>query len=327
MNRKIYEVSGYKYHPTKVDYEDKVRLIKNVEKGIRDKEVAMEKSLFKPDDFRQESINIRYGSYYGEIFIWNSDGTDIIFKPILSGIIASTIIKSNGKYGDSYELLGGSLGLDMIMNKDKLYNMGVNVLSKSLEKVVAGFPKAGEKKVISSPRISGVFAHESFGHMSEADHIVANASPLKDRIGERLGSEYASIADDGKPLEGGYYYPVDSEGVETKRVIMLDKGILKKYLLNRETAAILNMELTGNGRAESYSYPPLVRMRNTFFLPGDWKLDEMIKEIGDGILVDDERGGEVNLDGTFTFTAGRGYIIDKGEIKKPIRDIVLTDKF
>ena len=160
--------------------------------------------------------------------------------------------------------------------------------------------------------------------MSEADHITANASPLRDRIGEELGSEYASIVDDGTPDEGGFYYPVDSEGVKTRRVILLDKGVLKGYLLDRENASILNMELTGNGRAQNYSYPPIVRMRNTFFLPGDWTLDEMIHDIREGVYVDDERGGEVNLDGTFTFTAGRGYIIKNGEFIKPVKDAVLS---
>jgi len=227
----IYEKRGYRYHPTKVSYEDKLRLIKAVKEGVKNSEEALEESRFKPDYFKQESISIRYGSYYGEIYVWNSDGTNIIFKPLLSGIIVSTIVKYEDKFGDSYEIIGGSDGLDPLMDEDRLNSLGIKTLAKALEKVVAGYPEAGFKRVITSPRISGVFAHESFGHMSEADHIVANASPLKDRIGDVLGSEYASIVDDGTPAYGGFYYPVDSEGVVTKRVVLLDKGILKNYLL------------------------------------------------------------------------------------------------
>jgi len=328
LNREVFEgeysITGYKYHPREVEYEKKIEIIKTLEEGLKDHEGAMKRALFKPDNFKQESISVRYGGYYGEIYIRNSDGTRVLFKPLLSGVVTFTTIRGDGKYGDSSETLGGSMGLDNVMDMDRLYELGVKTLSKALEKTVAGYVEAGDKRVISAPRITGVFAHESFGHMSEADHIVAKASPLGGRIGEKLGSEYATIVDSGISDYGGYYYPVDSEGIEAKRVELLKNGVLSGYLTDRETSSILNMNVTGNGRAESYSYPPIVRMRNTYFMPGDWDLDEMIKEIGNGIYVDDERGGEVNLDGTFTFTAGRGYIIENGEIKRPVRDIILT---
>ena len=320
----IFEGGKYDIHPSQATYDDKMKVIKAFEEGIKDREKALENALFKPSDHKQESISIRYGSYYGEIYIWNTDGTEVLYKPILIGVAASTILKSDGRYGDAYEVYGGSMGFEKLLNLDNVYELGVRTYSKALEKTVADYVEGGVKKVITGPRMSGVFAHESFGHMSEADHITANASPLRDRIGEELGSEYASIVDDGTPDEGGFYYPVDSEGVKTRRVILLDKGVLKGYLLDRENASILNMELTGNGRAQNYSYPPIVRMRNTFFLPGDWTLDEMIHDIREGVYVDDERGGEVNLDGTFTFTAGRGYIIKNGEFIKPVKDAVLS---
>jgi TldD protein len=84
------------------------------------------------------------------------------------------------------------------------------------------------------------------------------------------------------------------------------------------------MESTGNGRAEDYSHPPIVRMRNTYFGPGDWSYDELIRETRHAIVVDDDKGGQATLDGTITFTAARGFIVEKGEIVKPLRDIVLA---
>ncbi|MGC9108566.1 MAG: TldD/PmbA family protein, partial [Infirmifilum sp.] len=105
---------------------------------------------------------------------------------------------------------------------------------------------------------------------------------------------------------------------------LVREGILVGYLHSRESAALLNMRPTGNGRAQSFSHDVIVRMRNTFFEGGDWKEDEIIRETRHGLILDKPAGGQVEEDGTFTFNARIGFIIENGEIKEPVRDVVLA---
>jgi Predicted Zn-dependent proteases and their inactivated homologs len=116
----------------------------------------------------------------------------------------------------------------------------------------------------------------------------------------------------------------DDEGIPTRRTVLVEKGILKGYLHSRESAALTGMEPTGNGRAQSFEHDVIVRMRNTFFEAGDWKEEEIIADTKNGLLLDKPAGGQVEEDGTFTFNARIGFIIENGEIKEPVRDVVLA---
>ncbi len=319
------ELRNYRLHPIDLSFEDKIKTLKEVYKEASNIEEACRRFKFADRQGKVSSISVRYGSYYGEILIANSSGTKVLFKPMLSGLLINVITADSGKRGDGYSVIGTSRGIDKIMDYDIARDTAIEALGKALEKLNATHPKAGFSKVITSPSISGVFAHESFGHMSEGDFAVIKATPLVDKIGERLGSEYATIIDSGVvEYEDGFYYPVDSEGIPTTKVVLLNRGVFKGFMHDRETAYEYKVRSTGNGRAQDYSKQPIVRMRNTYFEAGDWRYEEMVREARNCILVDDERGGEASLDGTFTFTASRGYIIENGEIKKPIRDIVLT---
>ncbi|MEM0208165.1 MAG: metallopeptidase TldD-related protein, partial [Thermofilum sp.] len=163
-----------------------------------------------------------------------------------------------------------------------------------------------------------------FGHLTEGDGIFAGSSPLVGRLGEKLASEQVTIVDSGYDERGGYVFLADDEGVPTRRTVLVEKGILKGYLHSRESAALTGMEPTGNGRAQSFEHDVIVRMRNTFFEAGDWKEEEIIADTKNGLLLDKPAGGQVEEDGTFTFNARIGFIIENGEIKQPVRDVVLA---
>jgi TldD protein len=84
------------------------------------------------------------------------------------------------------------------------------------------------------------------------------------------------------------------------------------------------MKPTGNARSQDYSFEPIVRMRNTFFESGDWKPEEALREIKHGIYAVSTAGGQVDDTGTFLFKAVRGYMVENGELKQPLRDVALT---
>ena len=105
---------------------------------------------------------------------------------------------------------------------------------------------------------------------------------------------------------------------------MLDKGVLNHYLHNRGTAQRLGQRFTGNSRAVSFLYPPIVRMTNTYFLPGDLTEEEAIEKLGTGVYAIQAAGGQVAKDGSFVFMAPRGYWVEGGEVKYPLREVALS---
>ena len=178
--------------------------------------------------------------------------------------------------------------------------------------------------MILDPRLCGVFIHEAFGHLSEADFLYENPRMAEImRIGRRFGPDMLNITDDGA-LEGeAGFIAYDSEGVPGARTPLIKNGVLAGRLHSRETAAKMGEEPTGNARAISYRHPPIVRMTNTFMEPGETPLDEMLQETPDGIYAVGFLGGQTNKE-MFTFSAEEAYRIRGGKIAEKIRDVVLT---
>jgi TldD protein len=166
--------------------------------------------------------------------------------------------------------------------------------------------------------------HEAFGHLSEADHVYENPR-LQEimKLGRRFGPEILNIVDDGT-LEGeAGYCAFDSEGVPGHRSPLVREGVLVGRLHSRETAACMGEKPTGNARAISYSYPPIVRMTNTLLLPGESSFEEMLEQTKDGIYAIGMLGGQTDME-MFTFSAEEAYRIRGGKLAEKLREVVLT---
>ena len=186
---------------------------------------------------------------------------------------------------------------------------------------------AGEFRALVENRLAGVLAHESFGHLSEADFIVTGMSPISGKIGERLGTEHTTIIDEGTPdiaKYGGLWIPYDDQGTPASETVVLEKGVLKHYLQDRGTAKHLKAEPTGNSRAVHYAFGPIPRMTNTYFKPGDLTEEEALENLGTGVYAIQTAGGQVEGDGSFLFKAIRGYWVEGGEIQHPLREVSLS---
>lgn len=266
-----------------------------------------------------------YGEYYGTLFYANTDGTRISQEPLLIGLKISCVAKKANLMVDATDDHGGTFGLYTFEEETHTpEQMAENAARWALEKLKAKPAAAGRFDALIDPRLAGVLAHESFGHLSEGDFVVVRASPLAGRIGEKLGTETVTIVDEGAPPQGGYKMYYDDEGVLCNRVEILKNGFLKSYLQSRITAKALKMKPTGNARSQDYSFEPIVRMRNTYFDAGTWKPEEALRELKNGIYAVSTSGGQVDETGTFLFKAVRGYRVEKGEQKEPLRDVALT---
>jgi TldD protein len=195
---------------------------------------------------------------------------------------------------------------------------------QAVELLSAPQAKGGEYTVVLDPVLAGVFVHEAFGHLSESDFIYEN-DRLRElmALGKQFGSRELNIVDTATlpGLRGSYKY--DDEGVPAARTYLIREGKLVGRLHSRETAAKLKEQPTGNARAISHRYPPIVRMSNTFIEPGAMSFEDMIGDIKEGIYAKNWYGGTTSME-MFTFSAGEAYMIRNGKIAEALRPVVLT---
>ena len=184
--------------------------------------------------------------------------------------------------------------------------------------------KGGQYTVVLDPYLAGVFIHEAFGHLSEADFVYENPRMQELlELGKPLGIEQLNVVDDATipNLPGSIQY--DDEGVPAQRKYLIKNGVLNQRLHSLETAGKLKEKPTGNARALSATYPPIVRMTNTAIEAGDRNFAEMIQDIDEGVYAVRMLGGQTNGE-MFTFAAAEGYMIRNGEIAEPVSDVTLS---
>lgn len=274
------------------------------------------------------SITGMYGELYGDKTFTNSAGTEVSWSPMVVDLRVQVVSKKADLLVDGGDGFGGSVGLEAFDESEHSpETLGENAGKWASEKLEAKPAPPGKHRALCENLLVGVLAHESFGHLTEADFIVSGMSPLVGKVGKQLGSETTTIIDEGTPdpeRYNGFWIPFDDQGVKTSKVVILDKGVLAKYLHSRETATMMKDRSTGNARAVNYNFPPIVRMRNTYFSPGDLSFEEALELLDTGIYAIRTRGGQASAEGTFMFKARRGYYVEHGKIKHPLREVTLA---
>lgn len=201
-----------------------------------------------------------------------------------------------------------------------------DVSATAVKALKAPMPPAGRIRAVADPELVGLILHEAFGHASEGDLVTGGTSVLRNRLGTAVASEEVTIVDDGL-VEGGFPVPFDDEGTPKTATTVVEKGVLRSFLTDRVSASKLGLRATGNGRAQDFSNPPIVRQTNIYMLPGSWRAEEMIREAGEGIYLVGKGAGGGQVDtgaGTFTFSAGPSYMIRRGELAELVRGVVIS---
>jgi TldD protein len=184
--------------------------------------------------------------------------------------------------------------------------------------------EGGQYTVVLDQDLGGVFVHEAFGHLSEADFLYENPQMRElMHIGRHMGVEGLNILDDGSLGRAIGTHAYDDEGTPTGETHLITAGVLTAHLHSLETAGKMGEKPTGNARAIGRGYEPIVRMTNTYVTGGDLGFDEMIADIDDGLYACGMFGGQTMME-MFTFSAAYGYRIRKGQVGELIRDVVLT---
>ena len=195
-----------------------------------------------------------------------------------------------------------------------------------MDKKQAVKPVSGYHDVILASDLAGILAHEAIGHTTEGD-IVRAGSVAGDYLGRQVASELVTLVDFANTYQSETLpVPVylDDEGVESKDAILIENGVLKSYMHNKDSARSFGTDLTGSARAFSYTDEPLVRMRNTAILPGTSKFEEMVASIENGYLLMRPTNGQADSTSEFMFGVQMGYEIKNGKLGKAITDTTIS---
>ncbi|MDI3542407.1 MAG: TldD protein [Candidatus Atribacteria bacterium] len=312
---------------------------------VRKPPVREEKKITLVDDFRFKSLkdktsllleynqvlkeispllvssSVEYRDEFREIYLANSDGSLIYWqKPDINLNFTATARK-----GDNIEIyrngVAGKKGFELVKNQEKLAQ---EVGQKALLLLEAPSFSGGVYDVVLDPVLAGVFIHEAFGHLSESDALYRNEELKKIMTkGKRVSSSVLNVFDDGSldNLRGSSSY--DDEGIPTSRTYLIQNGYLNGRLHSRETAFLMQEEVTGNARTINYRFPPIVRMTNTAIEGGETTKEDLFSDIEQGLYAVEYIGGNTALE-LFTFSAAYGYLIERGKIKELVKDVVLS---
>ncbi len=268
------------------------------------------------------SSTASYGEIQDEKIIITTDGASAhVFdaKPELRAIAVASRNGDQTMAHESSGITGGWSDLLGIQAPEQLADRAVRL---AVDQLSAPHPTGGTCVVVLDPGLVGVLCHEAIGHTVEAD-IVLGGAITSDKIGHQVASELVTLCDSGASEHAPHavgILPVDDEGVLTGRTVILEAGVLRSFLHNRETAAHYGVAPTGNARAFVYSDDPIIRMRNTYIEPGDTTFDGLIGGIASGYYL---RGlgmrGQADSNAEFMFGVREARRIVDGQLGELVR--------
>lgn len=273
-------------------------------------------------DSRVIKVQAKIADSFSTVMMYNSiDGLSCDSRPLTS-VAASAIFKDkDGNTETNSASRSFRMGFDLL---------SANLIDETADAVVKGIderfaairPKGGEMPVVMGPGGSGILLHEAIGHSFEADFIRKRQSIFSEQFGKSVCDPSISIVDDGTLAYNRGSVNVDDEGVPGQKTYMVRNGRLESFLHDRISAAHFKTAPTGNGRRESFRFPPIPRMRSTYMENGNCRPEDMIAEVRQGIYVDDFTNGQVKIgEGDFTFYVKNGRLIENGRLTAPIKDI------
>jgi len=298
--------------PLEVPVQERARLLSEIDRVVR---------AFDP---RVKNVMASFACERKIVMIVNSDGqvaADV--QPLCR--LNVTVIADDGKgrqmgsYGG-----GGRVEWKYFIEDDRWREYALEAARQAIVNLDAVDAPAGEMVVVLGPGWPGILLHEAIGHGLEGDFNRKGVSAFANRIGQKVASELCTVIDDGTIPNRRGSLNVDDEGTPTSRTVLIEKGILRGYLQDRMNARLMKMAPTGNGRRESFAHSPMPRMTNTFMLNGESTPEEIMKSVKNGLYAVSFGGGQVDItNGKFVFSASEAYLIEDGQVTRPVKGATL----
>lgn len=264
-----------------------------------------------------------YGDSRRRIMVANSEGLLREDDQVRVRFYVSVVASGDGGLQTGMESAARTMGFEMFSEID-VEALAQTAARRALAKLRAKPAPSGILPVVLAANGGGVLFHEACGHGLEADAIEKSASVYAGRIGEQVASPLVTLVDDGTVAGEWGTFSIDDEGNPAGRHVLIEDGILTDYMWDWLRARNAGRPPAGNGRRQSYEHLPMVRMTNTFLMPGRDDPDEIVAQTKNGIFVAKLHGGQVNpVTGDFVFGTNEAYLIEDGEITSALRDVNL----
>ncbi len=301
-----------------------------VPKGISiDRKVLKLKEAYKAaKDYSKEIVQVMssYADVDQRVLIANSEGLYTEDRRTRTRFVVQSIASDGKENQTGYEAPGRSKGFEIFDEIDGAA-CGTRASKVAVTMLHAPLCPSGEMPVAIDKGFGGVIFHEACGHSLEATSVAKGNSEFTGKLGERIASEKVTAIDDGTIPNAWGSINIDDEGTPSKKNILIEKGILKGFMIDKLNGKRMGMESTGNSRRQSYRFAPTSRMTNTYIAAGDDENDGIISSMDYGLYAKQMGGGSVNpVTGEFNFAVLEGYLVKDGKIDTPVRGATLIGK-
>jgi TldD protein len=287
---------------------DKVDLLADLDRRVR----AMDK--------RVAQVIGSLAGVYEVVLVQASDGTLAADVRPLVRLNVSVIMEHDGRREQGYAGGGGRGDYSVITGGGRPLEIATEAVRTAAVNMIAVPSPAGTMPVVLGSGWPGILLHEAIGHGLEGDFNRKGTSAFTGRIGERVATDQCTVVDDGTLVGRRGSLTVDDEGTPTRCNTLIERGVLKGYMLDKQNARLMGKTSTGNGRRESFAHTTMPRMTNTYMLPGKYDPEEIIASVDKGIYAPNFGGGQVDItSGKFVFSASEAYLIENGKKTVPIK--------
>jgi len=295
--------------------EEKLDLVLSIDERVRNGAKEIVSSLVAFSEIEDEKV------------IVTSDGASAQLFDSKPDIRVIAVAERDGDQTMGFSSVGITGGWGDLLGRKPPEELADLAVRRAVDQLSAAYPQGCSSIVVLNPELVGILTHEAIGHTVEAD-IVLGGAITTDKIGHRVASELVTLCDSGQseylPHAVGTI-PFDDEGIPAKRTVIIEEGILRSYLHNRETAGRFGVLPTGNGRAFTYSDPPIIRMRNTYIEPGETPFEEMISKVESGYYLSGlGMSGQADSNAEFMFGVREARLITGGKIGELVRGVTIS---
>ena len=260
------------------------------------------------------------------ILIANTEGLYTQDRQIRTRMVVSAVADLGDGAQTGFFGPGRRMGLEMFDSIDPK-SIGITAAKQAVTMAGAGYCPAGVMPVAIENGFGGVIFHEACGHSLEASSVAYGQSQFAGKLGQKIANEKVTAIDDGTIPNAWGSINIDDEGTPAQKNVLIEKGVLKSYMIDKFNGRRMGMASTGNSRRQSYAYTPTSRMTNTYIAPGEDKNEDIISSIEYGLYAASMGGGSVNpVTGEFNFAVNEGYMIRNGKICEPVRGASLVGK-
>lgn len=262
-----------------------------------------------------------------DVIICNSEGLYVEDTRTRTRMACAAMADNGKEKQQASKNPGASMGFELFHRRVNPTEVGKEAATVAALMLSAPECPAGVMPVVIDGGFGGVIFHEACGHSLEATSVAFNLSEFTGKLGQKIAADCVTAIDDGTmPNEWGSTR-VDDEGMRTTRLVLIENGILKNYMIDKLNGKRMGMAPTGSGRRQSYTFAPTSRMRNTFIAPGTDDEESMMRTMCDGLYAKKMGGGSVNpATGEFNFAVSEGYLVKDGKIVSPVRGASLIGK-